>query len=265
MKAPCARLLLVILAAWSGCAHIPEVDKPDPKFTIEALRKGGIANLGVVQPDEVTPPPGAQTDALEKVLAIMCRDIPVIHATRAHAALDDSTVRFLLLSYQLHGVPEAKWLARAADSLHDLARYVALARVESNALRYTHRPAPTPDVSRNAPRDTSRVYREVGNVPVTLREIVVWVHLYDLQTCRLAFGGSYFGSAVSAERDTMLTALEAPAQPMPSVVGKLGVLTLDVGPSDRPPGYGFPSPPPLARAPESAYLEFVRSMPGGPR
>jgi hypothetical protein len=263
MKRLAPPLVLAIFAAWSGCAHIPEVNQPDPEFGFEALRKGGIANLGVVQPGEVTPPPGAQTDALEKILAIMCADVPVVRAARARGALDDSTVRFLLLSYQMHGVPEAPWLARAADSLRGVARYVALARVESNVLRYTARPAP-PNVSRMVPQsDTSRVSLE-GNVPVTLREIVVWVHLYDLETRRLAFSGSYFGSAVSAEHDTIPPPPQSPTQPMPSVVGKVGVLTLDVGPKDRPSGYGYPTPPPLALALEAAYLEFVRSLPGGP-
>ncbi len=265
MKDRSALLLLAIFAAWSGCAHIPEVDQPDPGFGAEALRKGGVANIGVVQPDEVTQPPGPLTDALEKVLAIMCSDIPVIGAARAQATLDDSTARFLLLSYQMHGIPEAAWLARAADSLDGLARYAAFARVESNVLRYTNGPAPTPDVSRRAPKSDSMRVKPGMSVPLTLRDVTVWVHLYDLQTRRLAFSGSYFGSAVSAEPDTDPLPPQPPGQPMPSVAGKFGVVALDVAPKDRPSGFGYPTPPPLARALEAAYLEFVRSLPGGPK
>lgn len=194
-----ALLLLATFAAWPGCAHVPEVDPPDPALTAESLRRGGIANIGVVQPGEIIQPPGPLTDALEKVLTIMYPDVPVIRAARACAALDNSTARFLLLSFQVHGSAEAAWLARAADSLRALARYAALARVETNTLQYVTRPTPPHDPSVKAPpSDTSRVYRE-GNVPVTIREVFVRVHLYDLETRRLAISGSYFGSAVSAE------------------------------------------------------------------
>ncbi len=264
VRTPCALLLPAIVATWAGCAHVPEIEQGDPSFSFESLEKGGVANIGVVQPGEVLRPPGPDTHALEKVLAIMCPKVPVIPAARARDALGAETVHFVLLSYQMQGVPEEPWLSRAADSLRGVVRYAALARVESNAIRYGQRPTPPPAPTKNAASsDTARVAME-GNVPATMRDIVVRVHLYDLETGRLAFSGSYFGTATSVERDTMPLPQEPLQKPLPSAHGVFGVATVDVIPTDHPLGYGYPAVPPLAHALEAAYLEFVRSLPGIP-
>lgn len=258
-------VLAALLAAWPGCAHIPEVEQPDPGFTFESLRKGGVANLGVVQPDEITPPPGPVTHAFEKVMAIMCRDVPVVESARTRAAMDGSTVRFVLASYQMQGTPESPWLARAADSLRDEARYLALVRVESNSIKYgTHAPPP-PAPSKNASAaDTVRVSAE-GSVRATTRDVTIAVDLYDLETKKLAFHGSYFGSAVSTDRDS-LSAPRPVGGELPSATGrtKVGIATIDIVPSQHPVAGDYPLPPPLEQALEAAYLEFVRSIPGAP-
>src|SRR5881396_1365516 len=130
-------LLAGLLAASAGCAHVADVRETDSGFTAEVLRAGGLVDLGVVQVNEIPQVRPPLIGALERVLAATRSDIRLIPAARAQATFDDSTSRLLLLGYQMHGAPEAVWLARAADSLRGVARYGVLARVESDAIRYS--------------------------------------------------------------------------------------------------------------------------------
>jgi len=238
-------LIAAALAAWAaGCAHVADVRQVDPGFTAEALRAGGLANLGVVQVNEIPQVRPPLIAALERVLAATRSDIPLVAAARAQATFDESTSRLLLLGYQMHGAPEAVWLARAADSLHGAARYGVLARVESAAIRYSVRDAP-PDL-----------HSPSGRIMVTGRDTRVTVSVYDLPTRVLVFTGTYAAAAESAAADTVpvKTWLQGPRE-------QAGIT---VAPQEPPSQQGYPGPPPLAQALESAFVEFARSLPGGP-
>jgi len=241
-------LVVALLAAWAGCAHVAEVRQADPDFTAEALRSGGLVVMGVVQVNEITQVRRPLMEALEQVLTTTRRDIPVVSAASAAAALDDSTERLLLLSYQMHGTPGAPWLVRAADSLGGLARYGVLARVKSDRLHYANRDAPPTDPSLQSPS---------GKILVTGRDADVSVDIYDLRTRAHVFGGNYSGSAEAAAVDS------AVVPPAPPAAG--GGVTFQAAPQGVSPiTQGYPDPLPLARAAGMAFLEFVRSLPGGP-
>lgn len=240
-------LLVAFLAAWCGCAHVAEVRRADPGFTAEALRSGGLVVIGVVQVNEITQVRRPLIEAFEQVLTTTRRDIPLVNAARAAAALDDSTERFLLLGYQMHGIPDAAWLARAADSLGGLTRYGVLARVTSDRSRNSTRDAPPTDPSLQSPS---------GRILVTGRDADVSVDVYDLQTRARVFGGVYSGSAEAAAVDSA---------GMPEVPPATGGISFDATPQGASPiTLGYPDPPPLARAAAVAFLEFARSLPGGP-
>lgn len=220
----------------------------DPSFTAEALRTGGLVHLGVVQVNEIVQVRAPLIEALERVLTATRSDIPLIPAARAQATFDDSTSRLLLLSYQMHGAPEAVWLARAADSLHGVARYGVLARVESDAIRYSIRDGPPTDPIRES---------RTGRILVTGRDTRVSVSVYDLATRGLVFGGTYRASAESAAVDTL-------RGPRVEVLPPAGNVSIGAAPRENPYERGYGDPPPLARAVEGAFLEFARSLPGGP-
>jgi len=236
------------LAAFSGCAHVTDIREADTGFTAEALRAGGLVDLGVVQVNEIPQVRPPLIEALERVLGATRSDIRLIPAARAQATFDDSTSRLLLLGYQMHGDPEAVWLARAADSLRGVARYGVLARVESDAIRYSMRDGPPTD-----PIHQSRT----GRILVTGRDTRVSVNVYDLATRGLVFGGTYRASAESAAVDTLRRARVEALRPA-------GTVSVGAAPRENPYEEGYSEPPPLARAVEGAFLEFARSLPGGP-
>ncbi len=241
-----AALLAASLSTWAGCAHVADVKQVDPGFTAEALRSGGLLIMGVVQVNEITQVRRPLMEALEEVLTTTRRDIPVVSAARAAAAVDDSTERLLLLSYQIHGVPGQPWLVRAANSLGGLARYGVLARVTRDKVRNSDRDAPP------------SVQSKSGKILVTGRDADVSVDIYDLRTRARVFGGTYVGSAESAEEDSFNV-----SQPPPPAAG--GGVTIGATPQGASPiTLGYPDPPPLARAAGAAFLEFARSLPGGP-
>ncbi len=234
---------LVALAA--GCAHVSDVREADPGFTADALRSGGLVVMGVVQVNEIPQVRPPLIAALERVLTATRGDIRLIPAATAAAALDDSTARFLLLSYQMQGVPDPAWLNQAAPRLAVLGRYGVLARVESDKLRYAGRDAPANDPSLQSPS---------GRIRVTGRDVHVLVQVYELKTQTKVFDAKYIGVAEVAEPDTLPLALAMPS-------GATGVSgTSRAAPVEQE----YPKPPPLARALEPAFLEFARSLPGGP-
>jgi hypothetical protein len=213
-----------------------------PTFTAETLRTGGLAVLGVVQVNEVPQVRPPLVEALERVLGATRHDLRLVPASQTQAAMGDSTTRFLLLGYQMHGHPELDWFSRAIDSLHAVTRYGVLARVESDVLHYSGRNLPEGDPA----------IGQVDQVRITGRDARVSVHVYDLTTRAMVFQGTYSGSTEAAARDT----LRSP--PVPHPVGG----QVDVGP--REPPMAYPEAPPLARALEPAFVEFARSLPGGP-
>lgn len=229
----------------TGCAHVSDVRESDPGFTAAALRSGGLVVMGVVQVNEIPQVRPPLIAALEKVLTVTRKDIPLIPAAKAAAALDDSTGRFLLLSFQMQGAPDPAWLNQAAGRLAALGRYGVLARVESDKLRYAGRDAPPNDPGLQSPS---------ARIRVTGRDVHILVQIYDLKTQVKVFDAKYIGVAEAAEPDTI-----PPGFVMPN--GVTGV----TGASDAAPiEQEYPKPPPLARALEPAFLEFARSLPGGP-
>jgi len=218
-----------------------EVRTASPEFTAEALRTGGLAVLGVVQVNEVPQVRPPLVDALERVLGATRHDLRIVPAAQTQASMGDSTTRFLLLGYQMHARPDPDWFSRAVDSLHAVAHYGVLARVESDVLRYSGRNLPEGDPT----------IGQMDQVRITGREARVSVHVYDLTTRAMVFTGTYSGSTEAAARDTLRS-------PLPRPVGG----EVEVGP--REPSVPYPDAPPLARALEPAFVEFARSLPGGP-
>lgn len=240
-------VLVALLSAWAGCAHVADVRGNDPGFTADALRAGGLVDLGVVQVNEIPQVRPPLVAALERVLTATRHDIRLVPAAQAQATFDDSTSRLLLLSYEMHGAPEAVWLARAADSLRGVARYGLLARVESDAIRNSVRDAP--------PNDPS-LQSQSGRILVTGRDARVSVHIFDLPTRTLVFSGTYRAAAESAAVDSVRYNrwLERGRE-------QAGLVVAPQTPASQ---QGYPQPPPLAQAVEAAFLEFSRSLPGGP-
>lgn len=233
-------ILLSGLVLGGGCAGPEEeVRSVAPEFTAETLRNGGLAILGVVQVDEVPQVRPPLIEALERVLGATRHDLRVVPAAKVDAVMGDSTTRFLLLGYQMHDRPDPDWFERATDSLRATARYGVLARVESDALRYSGQ-----DVA-NLP------YEQTPEVRVVGREAKVEVHVYDLTTRAIVFHNTYSGSAEAAATDTI------PQAVLPPSPGEV-----QVTPRRQPQPY--PESPPLAKALERAFLEFARELPGGP-
>ena len=197
---------LIVAAALAGCAghHPPPTPAPGPdtvRIPAADLRQGGLAVLGVVQVgevDQVRPPLVA---ALDSVLAAKRPDIPRIPQRQVRRAVDDSTARFLLLGYQLHGRVEEAWLARAADSLHAMARFGILGRVRSARVRYGDRDIPIAPGS-----------RETRTVRATFLEAHVTVHVYDLRDRSLRASGEFVGIGENDARpDSVLPHPQRPA------------------------------------------------------
>lgn len=233
-------ILLSGLVLGGGCAGPEEeVRTVAPEFTAETLRNGGLAILGVVQVDEVPQVRPPLIDALERVLGATRHDLRIVPAAKVDAAMGDSTTRFLLLGYQMHDRPDPDWFERATDSLRATARYGVLARVESDALRYSGQ-----DVA-------SLPYEQTPEVRVVGRDAKVEIHVYDLTTRAIVFHNTYSGSAEAAATDTI------PRTPLPASPGEVQVTT-------RRPPQPYPESPPLAKALERAFLEFARELPGGP-
>jgi hypothetical protein len=247
--------LTAALSLGPGCAATTKVAPPAPEFTAEALRTGGLVDLGVVQVNEIVSVRPPLIAALEKVLTATRPDIPFTNAARAQAMMGDSTTRLLLLGYELHGIPEQSWLARAADSLHAIARFGVLARVESDGVSYSKREVPSTSTSGD-PYD---------KVTVTEREAKVAVVVFDLKTLASVFSGVYVGTSEAAMPDTMPRPTMTPNE-MPPPNTQTNPLSPpgSTGPPGGPggPGWSAAEPPPLSKAVEGAFLEWVRTLPG---
>jgi hypothetical protein len=82
------------------------------------------------------------------------------------------------------------------------------------------------------------------------------VHIYELATRVPVFDGTYRASAESALVDSSRLSF------YPDRSRAQGGLV--VTPKTPDSQQGYPDPPPLARAVEAAFVEFARSLPGGP-
>jgi hypothetical protein len=234
---------LAALSALAGCAHYEtQVLRVDPAFTDEALRRGGIVVLGVTKLDEVAQVRKPLTETLERMLRQERADLPLNAAARAESALGERPLRLLLNAHQAAGRLDDSSLAVAAGALRGLARYAVVARVESDAIRYSARsidPAQTgPDAG-------------LSTLCVTGRDARVLVQVYDLAAGGLAFGAKYVGSSEdsSACRDA------APFAPQGSGI------SIGSGAGAEARDRGYPDPPPLARSLEEAFRNFARGLP----
>ena len=236
----CLPLALVLLA---GCSYMSDVRSKDDAFTADALRSGKLAIVSVVQVDELASVRPPYIDALGRVLHATRPDLTVVPQPRVTAALDDSTERFLLLGYQMHGSADPVWIKRAAASLRPLARYGVLARLDDTAVRRVDRVDPTVNPDQRSP---------TGQVRVTGQDAHVSVHVYDLETSNLVFSGAYWGSSEVAlsEGEDM--------PPRESETDDTDVST----PYDSTVAGLYLKTPPLVRSLESAFVEFARSLPG---
>jgi len=215
---------------------------------LESLRAGGIAVLGAVQVNEVDQARPPLIAALDSVLPTRWAGVRVRPYRWTRHALDDSTARFLLLGYQIHGRAEPLWLARAAESLQDSVRYGVLARVRRTRERTVEHEADQADASG----------RPI-HVRATVVEGEISFHLYDLPRRELVFSVNLVGSATK----------EAPADSLPKP--ERPPLRTWSTPEDRsleavtPPVGGFPEAPPVAVAVARVIATFADSTIGAVR
>ena len=227
-----------VAAAWmAGCSYMSDVKTSDPSLTAGALRSGRLAIVSVVQVNEVPEVRPPLIASLERVLGSTRADIPLVPASKVAPVLDDSTERFLLLGYQMHGKADPQWLARAAGPIRALARYALLARVEAVKVRHSDRVDATGSSS-------------TGEVRVTGRDVRVGVSIYDVETLALVFAGDYWGS----KEDAHIEGEPPPAPPEDDLELEATTDTTLAG--------VYSKPSPVSRAAEPAFLEFARSLPG---
>jgi hypothetical protein len=203
-----------------------------------------VAVVSVVQVNELADVRPAYIDALERVLHATRPDLVLVPQSRVEAALNDSTSRFLLLGYQMHGSADPAWLKRAAASLRPLARYGILARLDDVVVRHVDRVDPTSDPAQRS---------DTGQIRVTGQDAHVSVHVYDLETSGLVFSGAYWGSKEVA----LSEGEEMP--PRESATDDTDVST----PYDSTVTGLYLKAPTLVRSLEKAFVEFARSLPGG--
>jgi len=242
--------LAAALAGCGGGSH----PRPEPapvgavslRIPGSELRQGGIAIMGVVEVgevDQVRPPLVA---ALDSVLGAKRPEIPRFTQRQVRAAVDDSTARFLLLGYQLHGRVEDAWLARAADSLRDMARFGILARVVRTRVRHDDAEIPVRPGS-----------KETRTVRAGELDAHVQVHVYDLRARTLRATGEFLGIGEHRAR--------------PDSVPELPQIRTWVEPEQRtqsmvppPGGYFEMDPPPLWVAVGPAFAAAIDSLFGPP-
>lgn len=263
-----AGLLLV------SCSKEAVLRNVEPAFTAETLRQGRLAILGVVQKDEIAQVRRPLTESLEHVLSVSRKDIQTVPWDAVLAALDDSTERFLLLSYQYQGAAEERWLRRASNEIKAAAdggtlgrldslntgslpnpRYGILVRVESQRVRYATREI----IASPAPGQPAT------EVPVRIggRDVVITAIVYDLNTLENVFSGQFQGFGENAAMPDTLP----PPEDRPPIQGwstpeDRAVEAQPTAPGTPPPGQAYPEPPPLAKAAEAAFTHLAGSLPG---
>lgn len=231
------------LAALAGCAAEAKILREDATLTNRALREGGIAVLGVVKVEEIDTVRPPLIAKLEIVFAEERPDIHVIGAQRVREALGKASYRRILLGYEYHGVIDTASLREIADSLRGAARYVVVARVDSDRLRRSTRDAKD--------ADTSRVGWAAA-VLVTGRNARVAVRLYDLDQRTVCLDAQYAGTAENLKAGVASSV--RPPEPQAGV-------TVGTAPQIVPQEEGYPDPPELAEVVETPFRTFARSLP----
>jgi len=254
-------LALAVLAgnlSQSGCAH-EEVKllRADPGFTAEALRVGGVAVLGVTKVEEVAQVRKPLTQSLERILREERGELPVIGAAWAESILGERPLRLLLNAYQAAGVLETDALEEVSAGLKGAARYAVLARVESDAVRYSTR-----DVS---PADTG-LYGVVSSVRITGRDARIAIQVYDLVERRLVSSAKYVSSAESTGVDprSRISADSRFPRTYPPPDQPQGGITIGAGERREPQDEGYAEPPPLVRSVVEGFRNFARALPRPP-
>ena len=199
--------------------------------------------LGVVKVEEIDKVRPPLIAMLETVFAEERPDLPLIRAERVRNALGKTSYRRILLGYEYHGVIDTTSLREIADSLRGLARYVVVARVESDRLRYSTRD--------ESDADTLRIGRAFG-VLVTGRNARVAVRLYDLYDRTIRLDARYAGTAENLKAGAASSV--RPPEPRSGI-------NLRTPPQIVPQEEGYPDPPELAAVVETPFRAFVRSLP----
>jgi len=235
---------LLGVAALAGCAAESKLLRGDPDLAYAALRDGKLAVLGVVKVEEVDRVRPPLIAMLEKALTEERADLPLIRAESVFAALGKTSYRRILLGYEYQGRLEPADLRELADSLAGVARFVVLARVVSDRIRYSTRGVSEADSTQS---------QSAYGLRVAGRNARVDVHLYDLATRSLSFGAEYSGSSESSKP------ARAPMDRPPQMQG------VDIGVQSRaaPEVESSPEPPELALAVEEPFRAFARSLPRG--
>ncbi len=204
-----------------------------------------MAVLGVVKPqevDQVRPPLIAM---LETALSDERSDVPLVRSDRVREAMGKAPYRRILLAYEFQGVIDSAALREIAESLRRLARFVMVARVESDRLRYSTRARDDADTA---------AVRPDSIMAVTGRDARVSVQLYDLTKRALVLSGKYVGSS---ENKNLTPGSVARRGQRPGVA-------VEVLPQVSPVDQGYPEPPQLARALEEPFRSFARGLPKSP-
>jgi hypothetical protein len=236
------RLPLLLSLALIGCAAESKVSRVDPDLGYAALREGVVAVLGVVKPqevDQVRPPLIAM---LETALSEERRDLPLLRADRVRELLGKEPHHRILLAYEFQGVLDSAAVRELADSLRGHARFVVVARVESDQLRYSSRETSETD-SAGVPHVIVRA--------VTGRDARVSVQLYDLAKGTIALNAKYMGSSES----------DIPIFTGTGLPGRGPGVSVGVAPQVTPAAQGYPDPPELARSVEGPFRNFARALP----
>jgi len=233
--------LLLGAAVLAGCASEADLQRLDSSVTAPDLRQGKVAVLGVVkfqEPDQVRPPLIAM---LERTFREERHDVPLIPADSVRQMLGAERDQKLLLAYEYQGALDPAALGEIADSLHGVARFLLLARVDRDRTRNSTRGITGADTAR------TRANFAMG---ITGRDARVTVHLYDLGRRALVASARYEGS--SENEKPMLSPLQ----------GGSGVI--EVGQGSSPEDQGYPGVPDLAPALEEPFRTFARTLPGAP-
>ena len=198
--------------------------------------------LGVVKPqevDQVRPPLIAM---LEAALSEERGDFPLIRSGRVREALGKEPYRRILLIEEYQGALDSAALREISDSLRGLARFVLVARVESDRLRYSARNVNEADTAQMRPDFV---------MGITGRDARVSVQLYDVSKRALVLGVKYVGSSENEK-------------PIPASAARRGSragVNVEVLPQVPPEDQGYPDPPELARALEEPFRSFARGLP----
>jgi hypothetical protein len=239
-----AAALLACGASLLGCAADSELKRLDPSLNEIDLRKGKIADMGVVkyqEPDQVRPPLIA---ALERSFREERPDLTLLPADSVRHLLGAERYRKLLLGYEYQGGLDGPALGEIADSLRGTARFLLLARVVKDRTRSSTRGVVQGDTG------LSTASYAMG---ITGRDAQVVIHLYDLSRRALALTARLDGSSENS-------------RPVISPISRGGGsgATVELGRAVPPEETGYPAAPELWQAVDDPFRTFAKTLPGAP-